>query len=77
MLHLDFERAKYITADAPGYCSAQSRYIADDEFIRTSIAAQDFAIQSNRRRWSANPEPYAHYLRWYAQIEKNRDRPEK
>lgn len=28
---------KYITADPPGYCQAQGRYIPDDEFIRTVI----------------------------------------
>ena len=26
---------KYVTADPPGYCAAQDRYISDEEFIRT------------------------------------------
>ncbi|MEQ1588765.1 MAG: hypothetical protein ABL902_00230 [Gallionella sp.] len=28
----------YVTADPPGYCRAQQRYIPDEEFIKTSIS---------------------------------------
>jgi hypothetical protein len=28
----------YVTADPPGYCRAQQRYIPDEEFIKTSAA---------------------------------------
>ncbi|PPK76526.1 hypothetical protein B0F87_103133 [Methylobacter tundripaludum] len=29
---------KYVTADPPGYCRAQQRYIIDEEFLRVTVA---------------------------------------
>jgi hypothetical protein len=29
---------KYVTADPPGYCRAQQRYITDEEFLRATVA---------------------------------------
>lgn len=51
---------KYITADSPGYCAAQDRYISDAEFIRTTEALFAWGIEDrlqDRLRWATeNPD---------------------
>lgn len=82
---------KYVTADPPGYCSAQDRYISDEEFIRTSEALFAWGMEEQLKtqmRWvTENPgRPLSHspghanssyesYKRWVADFEKNRSRP--
>ena len=82
---------KYLTADPPGYCAAQGRYISDAEFIRTTEALYAWGMKErlkNQMRWAAeNPgrplsespgfsdSSYESFQRWQASIEKNRSRP--
>lgn len=82
---------KYFTADPPGYCAAQQRYITDAEFIKKSEAlyARGIKDQLERQtRWAAeNPDQsltnergyvnssFESFQRWQADIEKNRNRP--
>src|SRR3990167_1087337 len=51
---------KYITADSPGYCAAQDRYISDAEFIRTTEALFAWGIEDQlqiQMRWATeNPD---------------------
>lgn len=51
---------KYITADSPGYCAAQDRYISDAEFISTTEAVYAWVIeerlQYKLRRATENPK---------------------
>lgn len=82
---------KYLTADPPGYCAAQGRYISDEEFIRATEALYAWWIEDRLKiqtRWAAeNPgRPLSHspgyanssfesHKRWVASLEKNRNRP--
>lgn len=38
----------YVTADPPGYCSAQKRYISDDEFTRTVVVLVKADIKNSK-----------------------------
>lgn len=82
---------KYVTADPPGYCAAQGKYISDEEFIKTSEALFAWGMQEKLKaqtRWaSENPgRPQTHspgyanstpesFERWQADIEANLKRP--
>jgi len=82
---------KYLTADPPGYCSAQGRYISDAEFIKASEARLARGMKEKfeaQKRWMAeNPggpfskqhgyvnSTYESTQRWQANIEANRKRP--
>lgn len=82
---------KYVTADPPGYCRAQNRYISDEEFIRTAEALLARGMQEKfktQTRWAlenpGHPQTqspgYANstlesFVRWQADIEANRKRP--
>ena len=82
---------KYVTADPPGYCAAQGRYISDEEFIKASEAMLAWGMKEKfeaQKRWMAeNPgHPQTQspgyvnstpesFERWQADIEANRKRP--
>lgn len=82
---------KYVTADPPGYCAAQGRFISDEEFIRTSEALLAWATKEQldtQTKWAAeNPgqrlsssfwyanSSHESYQRWQDGLEKNRKRP--
>lgn len=82
---------KYVTADPPGYCAAQGRYISDEEFIRASEAMLAWGMKEklkSQMRWASenpghlqtNSPGYANstpesFERWQADIEANRKRP--
>lgn len=81
---------KYMTADPPGYCAAQDRYISDAEFIKTTEALFAWGMKAQLKtqmKWLAeNPgqslsqsggfanSSYESFQRWQAGIEKNRNR---
>lgn len=69
---------KYITADSPGYCAAQDRYISDAEFISTTEAlfarGIEIRLQYELRRATENPDGPPLSLGWVADLEKNRNR---
>jgi hypothetical protein len=47
---------KYFTADPPGYCAAQGRYISDEEFIKASEAMLAWRMKEKlerQKRWAA------------------------
>lgn len=82
---------KYFTADPPGYCAAQDRYISDEEFIRISEAALAWGMKEQLKtqmRWATeNPgKPFSEqhgnanstlesFERWRVDIDANRKRP--
>jgi hypothetical protein len=82
---------KYFTADPPGYCAAQGRYISDEEFIKASEAMLSWRMQEKlerQKRWAAeNPGgPFSKDFGYanssiditrlgYEDIEANRKRP--
>ncbi|MDQ1314288.1 MAG: hypothetical protein QG662_397 [Pseudomonadota bacterium] len=82
---------KYVTADPPGYCAAQNRYISDAEFIRVSEALLAWGMKEQLRtqtRWALeNPghpptkspgyvnSSLESFERWQEDIEANRKRP--
>lgn len=40
---------KFVTAGPPGYCSAQGRYISDEEFIKASAKVIKWSDEKNER----------------------------
>ena len=66
---------KYVTADPPGYCQVQQRYISDEEFIRTSVALLDLKRKQDKLVWDTKPDLYAHYIRSNEILDQNRNRP--
>ena len=66
---------KYIRADPPGYCSAQHRYIVDEEYIKTSLVLLDWGISRQKSNWKTNPELYERYLKSSDRMERNRTLP--
>lgn len=82
---------RYVTADPPGYCAAQDRYINDEEFIKTAEASLRWGMDEKLKmqaRWvSENPgrpqtehHGYANstldsFKRWQIGIDANRKRP--
>jgi hypothetical protein len=54
---------KFVTADPPGYCRAQDRYITDEEFLKATIAIfdrdmnQEYVSTDGRRiKWKDSSE---------------------
>jgi hypothetical protein len=67
---------KYVTADPPGYCSAQQRYISDEEFIKASVILLEGAMKRKSLKWDSNPDSLNPGLkRVFERLEKNRNRP--
>lgn len=82
---------KYVTADPPGYCAAQGRYISDEEFIKISEAGLAWGMKKKfewQMKWASEnpgqPQTEQHgyvnstlgsFERWQADIDANRKRP--
>ncbi|MEQ1525304.1 MAG: hypothetical protein ABL911_00975 [Gallionella sp.] len=62
----------YVTADPPGYCRAQQRYIPDEEFIPISLAIWDRDIREHKPRWDRDPKLFESQLKAYERGERNR-----
>lgn len=82
---------KYVSADPPGYCAAQGKYISDEEFIKISEARLAWGMKEKLKaqmRWASEnpgrPQSEQHgspdstlesFERWQANIDANRKRP--
>lgn len=63
---------RYVTADPPGYCRAQQRYISDDEFIKTTIALVEWQKNSFVEHRDGSKKKLADTTQVFRTLEGNR-----